>query len=218
MVRHCARTKKSILTLKHEVLIHAAGVSAVAMHPIYSFLVAIGLKDGTVLVADLKQSTQFSTENEGLEHLAAVLQVVWLGDQLTAPHLFSISADGTLIEWVLEDDHLTEKRTCFLLEDQFFKIISCIDLTADQRYCAILGSINGTVATAGLTGAGESVVHRPHTRTITHICWNKKIRNYYLTSCIDWTVSLCRVSEDKVSCVIVCSAVFHFTEGLIFTH
>ncbi|PRD26124.1 UNVERIFIED_CONTAM: Dnai1 [Trichonephila clavipes] len=184
-----------------------SGVYCVEFNKEWSYLLTVGLADGTVAVYDLRRNTNSPiaiNKTLRLEHNDMVNQVKWLPDNIDGQHNFcSISADCRVISWLLAKSELIPSEVINLRQNDMttkapegnhMNSMSCgtsISFSPDCSDMFLIGTENGFIhKCCNLSNAQYLDAYKDHNNIVYNVHWNPYHPRVFLSCSADWTIRI----------------------------
>ncbi|VVC43937.1 Six-bladed beta-propeller, TolB-like,WD40-repeat-containing domain,WD40 repeat [Cinara cedri] len=187
---------------------HSAAI-CVSFHIEHTNILAVGLRDGSVAVYNVKLQTtepQYKSTSDETKHMACVRQVIWCADLVSGEmNFYSVSEDGTVCQWVLLQNEMVKIVKMALLLDSpkielcgikqpYYAKGTTLTFNPQDSEIYFVGTMEGYVFKCNVEWNSYMQRFKAHLMPVIRINFNKYNSNIFLTCSED---NLVKLWEDK---------------------
>lgn len=177
------------------------------IHPSYPFLIVLGLYDGNVCVYDLRDGCKeplYVSRGVKCKHGECIWQIRWGLDMADGEiNFYSVSADGTVFQWILMQNKLwVQTMITLVLENEIAdgpdgtRIVlktggSCIQFHPTDVNVFLVGTEVGFIYKCStLFSSKYLMTYNAHNMSVYRIDFNRFDSNIFVSCSGDWRVKV----------------------------
>ncbi|XP_053964921.1 dynein intermediate chain 2, ciliary [Anastrepha ludens] len=184
-----------------------SGVMCCDIHPVYPFLVAIGMYDGSVAVYNLRDTYDkplYLSVGVHNKHEECAWEIKWGPDMADGEiNFYSVSTDGRVFNWVLmQNDFMITTITTLCLtngivegpdgtEVQLRSCGSCMKFHPTNPEIYLIGTEEGLIQKCSIAYSSKYLMtYNAHHLTVYRIDFNRFNANIFISCSGDWRVKV----------------------------
>lgn len=182
------------------------GVMCLDIHPEHSYMIAVGLYDGSVAIFNLLKNTKSPVLRcaSNIKHTDPVWAIKWQNvteEGVFKINLCSVSSDGIVKHWTVAKNEMEAKDILILYDKKLEKAAdsngpvkacgTCLEFHPQSTYQFLVGTEEGKIYKCSTSYTSQYLdVFDAHQMAVSSIKWNPFHKDVFLSCSDDWSVKM----------------------------